>query len=103
MERPSPKAVPVVVGRVNVIIRFASNKTKSRDQTSHPSSFLLQGVWKPKRIPNPSYFEDDHPFDSLLTISAIGFELWTMSGSIHFDNIIICSELTVANNFASEG
>ena len=62
-----------------------------------------QGIWKPRRIANPDYFEDDHPFDSLLTITTVGLELWTMSGGIHFDNIIVCSELTIANNFAREG
>ena len=62
-----------------------------------------QGNWKPQRIPNPSYFEDEHPFESLLTIHAIGFELWTMSAGIHFDNILITSELAVANLFAREG
>ena len=65
--------------------------------------YVLQGIWKPKRTPNPAYFEDEHPFDSLLTITAVGLELWTMSGSIFFDNFLVCSELTIANNFAREG
>ena len=64
---------------------------------------ILQGIWKPKRIPNPAYFEDDHPFDNMLTITAVGLELWTMSGGIFFDNFLVCSELTIANNFAREG
>ena len=62
-----------------------------------------QGIWTAKRIPNPAYFEDDHPFDSMLTVTGIGLELWTMSGRIFFDNFLICSELTIANNFAREG
>lgn len=61
------------------------------------------GIWKPRRIRNKAYFEDDHPFDSLLTIGAIGFELWTMANDVTFDNIIICSELVVANNYARDG
>ena len=35
-------------------------------------------------------------------IIAVGFELWTVTEDVYFDNIIITSELTVANNFAYE-
>ena len=35
-------------------------------------------------------------------IVAVGFELWTVTEDVYFDNIIITSELTVANNFAYE-
>lgn len=35
-------------------------------------------------------------------IVAIGFELWTVTEDVYFDNIIITSELTAANNLADE-
>ena len=35
-------------------------------------------------------------------IVAVGFELWTVTEDVYFDNIIITSELTAANNFAYE-
>lgn len=54
-------------------------------------------------IDNPAYFEDDTPFMNLLTIGAVGFELWTMNKGIFFDNIIITNQLIIANNYAREG
>ena len=39
----------------------------------------------------------------MTSIGAIGFELWTMTEDVHFDNVIITRELAVANNFAFEG
>ena len=61
-----------------------------------------KGIWKPRRIPNPDYFEDTEPY-KMTSIGAIGFELWTMTEDVHFDNVIITRELAVANNFAFEG
>lgn len=54
-----------------------------------------------KADPNPNFFEDKHPF-RMTPIIAVGFELWTVTEDVYFDNIIITSELTVANNFAYE-
>lgn len=47
-----------------------------------------KGEWKQKEIDNPAYFESATP-GVLPTISAIGYELWTMSKLILFDNIIL--------------
>lgn len=60
-----------------------------------------KGKWKPRRIPNPDFYEDKHPF-KMNTISAVGFELWSMSQDILFDNIIITDELSVANQWADD-
>jgi len=51
-----------------------------------------KGKWAPRNIPNPDYFEDLTPFKSLTPFDAIGFELWTLSSDIYFDNIIITSD-----------
>lgn len=64
---------------------------------------FFQGKWAPREIPNPAYFKDDTPYFSLTPISAVGFELWSMSENIYFDNIIVTNDLTLANRFASEG
>eukprot|EP00731_Ephydatia_muelleri_P030689 Em0022g203a len=61
------------------------------------------GKWAPRKIPNPAYFNDQTPFLSLTPITALGLELWTMSNSIYFDNFIVASEFTYANNYAREG
>ncbi|XP_026703663.1 calmegin isoform X2 [Athene cunicularia] len=61
-----------------------------------------QGIWSPRKIPNPDYFEDLHPFE-MITVSAIGLELWSMTSNIYFDNFIICSEKEVADRWAADG
>lgn len=60
-----------------------------------------QGKWKPKRIPNPHYFEDKHPF-KMDSIGAVGFELWSMSDGIYFDNLLVVDDRSVAQQWASE-
>lgn len=60
-----------------------------------------KGKWKPRLIHNPDYFNDEHPF-KMLPISAIGFELWSMSPDIYFDNIIITDDEEVAKKWADE-
>ena len=71
--------------------------------TSHSPYLHPQGKWAPRKIENPAYFEDNTPFFNLFPIGAVGFELWTMNEDIYFDNVIITSELAVANNYAREG
>ncbi|KAL1130021.1 hypothetical protein AAG570_012964 [Ranatra chinensis] len=58
-----------------------------------------QGKWKPRRIPNPYYFEDKQPF-RMTSIVALGFELWTTSRGILFDNIIITDRFDLAEELA---
>lgn len=47
-----------------------------------------KGKWKPKQIPNPDFFEDKNPF-AMAPVASLGFELWSMSANIFFDNIVI--------------
>jgi len=47
-----------------------------------------KGPWAPRKIPNPSYFEDKTP-SNFEPIGAIGYELWTMTNDILFDNIYV--------------
>ncbi|KAG5881449.1 hypothetical protein JTB14_037667 [Gonioctena quinquepunctata] len=60
-----------------------------------------KGKWRPRRIANPEFFEDKQPF-RMTTVSAVGFELWSMSQDILFDNIIITEELAVADKWAAD-
>jgi len=48
-----------------------------------------KGEWKAKQIPNPKFFEDSAPLKSIGNIGAVGVEIWTMSGGLVFDNILI--------------
>lgn len=60
------------------------------------------GVWAARRIPNPDFFEDKTPFASLLPITAVGIEMWTMSKDIMFDNILITDSRVTADDWAAE-
>ncbi|CAG9823071.1 unnamed protein product [Phaedon cochleariae] len=60
-----------------------------------------KGKWRPRKIPNPDYFEDKAPF-KMATVSAVGFELWSMSQDILFDNIIITEEIAIAEMWAAD-
>ena len=60
-----------------------------------------KGVWKPRTIANPKYFEDKTPAN-FEPIGAIGFELWTMSNDILFDNIYIGHSVEDATSLKAE-
>lgn len=60
-----------------------------------------KGKWKPRRIANPYYFEDRYPY-KMTPIAAVGFELWSMSEDIMFDNIVITDDRYVADQWAAE-
>ena len=71
----------------------------SAPQIDNPN---YQGVWKPRRIDNPNYFEETAPFTKLDPIDAVGFELWTMTEGIVFDNILISESKEQADKFAEQ-
>lgn len=60
-----------------------------------------KGVWKPRKILNPDYFEDLQPF-RMTPFKALGLELWSMTSDIYFDNFIITSHKEVADRWASD-
>ncbi|SCV67738.1 BQ2448_5349 [Microbotryum intermedium] len=62
---------------------------------------LYKGPWSPRKIANPAYFEDKTPSD-FTPMSGIGFELWTMTDDILFDNIYIGDSEALAEQFAAE-
>lgn len=59
-----------------------------------------QGKWAPRKIPNPDFFEDFDPF-KMTAISAVGFELWSMSSDILFDNLLITDDIALADEWAA--
>ncbi|KAJ1302523.1 hypothetical protein OPQ81_002840 [Rhizoctonia solani] len=60
-----------------------------------------KGPWSPRKIPNPSYFEDLHPAN-LNKIGGVGIEIWTMTEDILFDNIYVGSSPEDAAKLAKE-
>lgn len=45
-----------------------------------------KGVWAPRKIANPDFFEDKTP-SNFEPMAGIGIELWTMQEEILFDNV----------------
>ncbi|KAG8946216.1 hypothetical protein FRC04_011962 [Tulasnella sp. 424] len=60
-----------------------------------------KGVWAPRKIPNPNYYEDLHPAD-LRPIGAVGYEIWTMTEDIMFDNVYVGHSVDDAKKLAEE-
>lgn len=60
-----------------------------------------KGPWSPRQIPNPAYFEDKTPAN-FEPIGAIGFELWTMTKDILFDNIYVGHSIEDAEKLKKE-
>ncbi|GAB1601729.1 calnexin-like isoform X1 [Argonauta hians] len=60
-----------------------------------------QGIWKPRMIPNPDYFEDFNPYQ-MSSIGAVGLELWSMTDSIMFDNILITDNLATTTKWTED-
>ncbi|GAA5983808.1 hypothetical protein JCM11641_005199 [Rhodosporidiobolus odoratus] len=60
-----------------------------------------KGPWAPKKIANPDYYEDPTPAD-FNKIAGVGFELWSMTEDILFDNIFISDSESDLQQFISE-
>ncbi|CAH0759455.1 unnamed protein product [Diatraea saccharalis] len=60
-----------------------------------------KGKWSPRRIPNPHYFRDNEPF-RMTPVHAVGFELWSMSPRLLFDNLLVTDDIDVAATWARQ-
>eukprot|EP01102_Stenamoeba_stenopodia_P005620 TRINITY_DN16364_c0_g1_i1.p1 TRINITY_DN16364_c0_g1~~TRINITY_DN16364_c0_g1_i1.p1 ORF type:complete len:521 (-),score=106.95 TRINITY_DN16364_c0_g1_i1:50-1612(-) len=61
-----------------------------------------KGEWIPRMIPNPEYFVDEHPHNFQPAMVAVGFELWTTTSDIRFDNILVTTDPNEAKRVAEE-
>ena len=61
--------------------------------------WYLQGVWKPKKISNPDYFEDETPLNNLGDIGAVAVEIWTMDQGYFFDNVLVTNKADKAQEY----
>mmetsp|Transcript_60069 Transcript_60069/g.137272 ORF Transcript_60069/g.137272 Transcript_60069/m.137272 type:complete len:465 (-) Transcript_60069:79-1473(-) len=57
-----------------------------------------KGEWTARQIANPTFFVDAHPHN-LFPMSAVGFELLSISGGVVFDNILITDDEEMAMAF----
>lgn len=60
-----------------------------------------KGVWKPRKIKNVNYFVDKTP-SNFNKIGGIGFEIWSMTEDILFDNIYVGHSKEDAKALAAE-
>lgn len=95
---PNPKCEAVGCGPwTQPMIRNPAYKGKwSAPMIPNPA---YKGPWAPRSIPNPAYFSDPAPY-KFSPIGAIGFELWTMSANILFDNVYVGHSIAEAQKLA---
>ena len=62
---------------------------------------FFQGKWEARKIPNPDYFEETHPY-KLSPIGSLALELWSMVDSVVFDNFVITSDQSIAKQYADQ-
>ena len=63
--------------------------------------FSFQGKWEARKIPNPDYFEESHPY-KLTPIGTVALELWSMVDGVVFDNFIITSDQSLAKQYGDQ-
>jgi calnexin len=66
--------------------------------SNHFQKFPFQGVWEPRKIANPDYFEESHPY-KLTPIGSLALELWSMVDGVVFDNFLITSDQSIAKQY----
>lgn len=59
----------------------------------------MQGVWKPRKIPNPKYFNDDKPLENIGKVGGIALEIWTMDEGYYFDNVLVSNDADTAAQY----
>lgn len=58
------------------------------------------GLWKPKKIENPEFYEVEGI--GLLPATAIGIDVWAMDHSVMFDNILVTNNEAEALELAAK-
>merc|ERR1719226_426206 len=65
------------------------------------SNPAYKGIWEAKKIANPEYVDDDKVY-SFADFGFLGFDLWQVKGGTIFDNVIVCDDVTEADEFAKK-
>ncbi|XP_061103991.1 calnexin [Conger conger] len=60
-----------------------------------------QGQWHPRTIPNPASSDAAPPF-YISPAAAVGLELWSVTGGVLFDNILLCDDSEVARRWTED-
>lgn len=97
----APGGQPQLSGKAGRVLVFSLCVSKLRQPPQKRRFPPPKGAWKPRKISNPDYFEDLHPFE-MTAVRAVGLELWSMTSDIYFDNFIVTSQKEVADRWASD-
>jgi len=65
------------------------------------SNPAYKGIWEAKKIANPEYVDDDKIY-SYADFGFLGFDLWQVKGGTIFDNVIVCDDVSEADEFAKK-
>lgn len=60
-----------------------------------------KGPWAARKIPNKNYFFDSQP-SNMAPIGAVAIEVWTITGNLRFDNIVIGHDIQSVFQFAQD-
>lgn len=61
-----------------------------------------KGEWAPRKIANPAYYEIKASDRRVNDIKQVAIDIWTMQGSIGFDNIFLGTDPNAAHEFAQQ-
>lgn len=59
--------------------------------------FRYIGAWKPRRIPNPDYFDNPRPSLDIKPFTAIGVDWWCVQADSAIDNIVLVSRARIGS------
>lgn len=97
---PNPKCSEVGCGEWKPPM-IDNPKYKGKWQAPLIANPNYKGIWSPRKIKNPDYFQDKDPF-KMTGIAGVGFELWSMSEDIVFDNIIISNQQSTVDQWTAD-
>jgi hypothetical protein len=55
-----------------------------------------KGVWAPRKIENPDFYNDTTPLKHIGKIGGVAIEIWTMDKDYYFDNLVITDSVEKA-------
>ncbi|ROJ16189.1 Calnexin [Anabarilius grahami] len=88
-----------VEGQWNDCTEASDCERSSRPALSNPAFSKPKN--QPSRNPNDKGSRGEQPF-TISPVAAVGFELWTLTGDVMFDNILLCDSLEVARRWTED-
>ncbi|GAM21604.1 hypothetical protein SAMD00019534_047790 [Acytostelium subglobosum LB1] len=97
---PNPKCADGLCGTWEAP-KIPNPKYKGKWRAPQVPNPAYRGVWRARQIPNDKYFNVENPY-ILDPIGFIAIEVWTLTPSILFDNVIITHSKDEADRLAAD-